>query len=160
MASSGGQGASWGPGGGSGQAQRGSQGDGFGDGRQGNGGRGGAGYAGRGPKDYQRSDDRIREELCDLMTDDDELDASEITVQVQKGEVTLTGTVSSRDQKRRAEDLVESISGSREVINNIRVSRQDGGDRQGTQGRDRSSQGDQTQAGSKSSKQSGTAASS
>lgn len=86
----------------------------------------GLSYAGRGPKDYQRSDDRIREEISDRMTDDDRLDASEISVQVQQCEVTLTGTVSSREQKRRAEDLAEAISGVREVTNNIRVSRENG----------------------------------
>ncbi len=41
-------------------------------------------YAGRGPKDYQRSDDRIREEICDCMTDDPLLDASEIVVDVNE----------------------------------------------------------------------------
>ena len=82
------------------------------------------GYAGRGPKDYQRSDERIREEISDRMTDDDSLDASNITVQVQKGEVTLTGTVTTREQKRRAEDLAEGSSGVREVTNNVRVSRE------------------------------------
>src|SRR5262245_64681573 len=35
-------------------------------------------YAGRGPKGYKRSDDRIHHEICDRMTDDPELDASEI----------------------------------------------------------------------------------
>ncbi|HEX4915909.1 MAG TPA: BON domain-containing protein, partial [Vicinamibacterales bacterium] len=68
-------------------------------------------YAGRGPKDYRRSDDRVREEICDCMTDDPLLDASEIVVQVSDGEVTLSGSVSSRDQKRRAEDVAERVSG-------------------------------------------------
>ena len=31
---------------------------------------------GRGPKDYTRSDDRIREEVCDRLTDDPRVDAS------------------------------------------------------------------------------------
>lgn len=83
----------------------------------------GQGYAGRGPKNYQRSDERIREEIADRMTDDDNLDASEISVQVQQGDVTLTGTVQSRDQKRRAEDLAEQCSGVKDVVNNIRVAR-------------------------------------
>jgi hypothetical protein len=85
------------------------------------------GFAGRGPKDYQRSDERIREEISDRMTDDDSLDASDITIQVKGGEVTLTGTVSCRDDKRRAEDLAEGISGVREITNNIRVSREPNG---------------------------------
>ena len=82
-------------------------------------------FSGRGPKDYKRSDDRIREEISDRLTDDHHVDATEISVQVQGGEVTLTGTVPSRDQKRRAEDLAESISGVREVTNNLRVHRHD-----------------------------------
>ena len=84
-------------------------------------------YAGRGPKDYQRSDDRIREEICDCMTDDPMLDASEITVVVNKGEVSLSGTVTSRDQKRRAEDVAERISGVKDVTNQLRVSREANG---------------------------------
>jgi osmotically-inducible protein OsmY len=81
-------------------------------------------YAGRGPKDYRRSDDRVREEICDCMTDDPRLDASEITVQVSEGVVTLSGSVSSRDQKRRAEDVAERISGVKDVTNQLRVSRE------------------------------------
>lgn len=84
-------------------------------------------YAGRGPKGYQRSDDRVREEICDCMTDDPMLDASEITVQVSKGEVTLSGTVPSREQKRRAEDVAERISGVKDVTNQLRVSREANG---------------------------------
>lgn len=82
------------------------------------------GFSGRGPKDYQRSDERIREEICDRMTDDDSLDPSDITIQVTQGEVTLTGTVQSRYQKRRAEDLAEGSSGVRDVTNNIRIARE------------------------------------
>ena len=84
-------------------------------------------YAGRGPKDYQRSDVRVREEICDCMTDDPVLDASEIVVQVSNGEVTLSGTVTSREQKRRAEDVAERISGVKDVTNQLRVSREANG---------------------------------
>jgi osmotically-inducible protein OsmY len=80
-------------------------------------------YTGRGPKDYRRSDERIREEISDRLTDDYRVDASDITVQVKDGEVTLTGTVATREQKRRAEDLVETTSGVRDVTNGLRVHR-------------------------------------
>lgn len=80
-------------------------------------------YTGRGPKDYRRSDDRIREEVCDVFTDDWRLDASDISVKVEATEVTLTGTVSTRDQKRRAEELAERIRGVGDVHNQIRVLR-------------------------------------
>lgn len=78
-------------------------------------------HRGRGPKDYHRSEDRIREDVCDRLTDDDRLDASDIEVKVQGDEVILSGTVNSREQKRRAEDLVESISGVRDVENRIKI---------------------------------------
>lgn len=84
-------------------------------------------FAGRGPKNYQRSDDRIQEEICDCMTDDPMLDASDIEVQVSSGVVTLTGTVWSRDQKRRAEDVAERVSGVKDVTNQLRVSREANG---------------------------------
>ena len=81
----------------------------------------GGGYRGRGPKDYHRSEDRIREDVCDRLTDDDMLDATNIQVQIQGDNVILSGTVHNREQKRRAEDLAESISGVRDVENRIRV---------------------------------------
>jgi osmotically-inducible protein OsmY len=84
-------------------------------------------FGGRGPKGYQRSDDRVREEICDCMTDDPMLDASEITVDVKQGEVFLSGTVTSRSQKRRAEDVVERISGVRDVTNQLRIMRDSNG---------------------------------
>jgi osmotically-inducible protein OsmY len=94
---------------------------GMGDGRWNQGSSRDRGFAGRGPKDYQRSDERIREDVNDRLTDDSWLDASEVTVEVKNGEVTLAGTVEDREQKRRAEDMAEQVSGVREVRNNIRV---------------------------------------
>jgi BON domain len=82
------------------------------------------GYRGRGPKGYTRSDDRIREDVNDRLTDDWSLDASDIEVSVSGGEVTLSGTVNSRMDKRRAEDIAESVSGVRNVQNNLRVRQQ------------------------------------
>jgi osmotically-inducible protein OsmY len=78
-------------------------------------------YAGRGPRGYQRTDDRIREDICDWLTDDPRIDASDVEVQVAKGEVTLAGSVRSRDEKRFAEDIVERITGVREVNNSLKV---------------------------------------
>ena len=78
-------------------------------------------HRGRGPRGYTRSDDRIREDVNDRLTDDAYVDASEIDVTVSSCEVTLNGTVDSRMAKRRAEDIAESISGVRHVQNNLRV---------------------------------------
>lgn len=78
-------------------------------------------HRGKGPKGYTRSDDRIREDVSDRLSDESWLDASEIEVSVDKGEVTLNGTVDSRDDKRRAEDIAEEVSGVRHVQNNLRL---------------------------------------
>ena len=83
-------------------------------------------HHGRGPRGYTRSDDRIREDVNDRLTDDAMVDASEIEVTVSKCEVTLNGTVDTRMAKRRAEDIAESVSGVRHVQNNIRVKEREG----------------------------------
>ena len=80
-------------------------------------------FRGRGPKNYERSDDRIREEVCERLTDADDVDATEIEVTVNSGTVTLSGTVNERYAKRRAEDIVESVRGVKDVQNSIRVAR-------------------------------------
>jgi osmotically-inducible protein OsmY len=78
-------------------------------------------HRGRGPSNYTRSDERIREDANDHLTHDHHVDASHINVSVKDGELTLDGTVDSRDAKRRAEDAVEHISGVKHVQNNLRV---------------------------------------
>lgn len=78
-------------------------------------------YRGRGPKNYRRPDERIREEINDRLTDNDWLDASDVDVNVVSGEVTLSGTVDSRYSKRLAEDIAESVTGVAHVQNNLRV---------------------------------------
>jgi hypothetical protein len=77
---------------------------------------------GRGPKGYQRDDNRIREDVSEELTNHPEIDASEIEVRVSNGEVTLTGTVHDRQAKRAAEDLIENCPGVKEVHNQLRVS--------------------------------------
>jgi hypothetical protein len=76
---------------------------------------------GRGPRGWQRSDDRIKEDVCERMTQDPRLDASDLEVRVANCEITLTGSVADREAKRLAEDIAESVSGVRDVHNQIRV---------------------------------------
>jgi len=78
-------------------------------------------HRGRGPKGYKRSDERILEDVCERLTEDRFIDASNIEVTVKDGEVTLSGTVASRGLKHRAEDLAELASGVRHVQNNLRI---------------------------------------
>jgi osmotically-inducible protein OsmY len=78
-------------------------------------------HRGRGPRGYKRADERIREDVNDHLTDDPWLDASDVEVTVSDSEVTLTGVVSSRHDKRRAEDLADAVSGVTHGQNNLRL---------------------------------------
>jgi hypothetical protein len=82
-------------------------------------------YRGLGPRGYQRSDARVFEDICDRLTVDPRIDASDIEVDVKGAEVTLRGSVRSREEKRYAEDVVEHVMGVREVNNHLKVSRSD-----------------------------------
>lgn len=84
-------------------------------------------FRGRGPRGYQRSDAAVREAICERMTDDPDLDASEIDVMVAAdGVVTLQGTVPDRESKRLAEAITDSVSGVRDVHNQLRLSGEGG----------------------------------
>jgi osmotically-inducible protein OsmY len=89
-------------------------------------------HRGKGPRGYTRSDERIKEDVNDRLTDDWAVDASSIEVDVENCEVTLTGEVSSREEKRRAEDVAEAISGVRHVQNNLRIKQAESGTSGGT----------------------------
>jgi hypothetical protein len=91
-------------------------------------------HRGRGPKGYKRSDDRISEEVHQRLTDDPWVDATHIDVEVKDCEVTLTGNVSDREERRRAERCVEDIWGVTHVQNNLRVQQQQGQQGQGGSG--------------------------
>lgn len=80
-------------------------------------------HQGKGPKNYQRSDERVFEEVCERLTYDGELDASGVEVNVENGEVTLRGTVESRQMKHRAEDLLEGVFGVRDIRNELKVAK-------------------------------------
>ena len=92
-------------------------------------------YRGLGPRGYRRSDERIKEDVCECLTEDDHIDASNIEVAVKDCEVTLTGTVNSREEKRHAEDIIERLSGVRDVNNDLRVASQAQNDTTMAQGR-------------------------
>lgn len=78
-------------------------------------------FSGRGPKGYRRSDERIREEICERLTEDALVDASEMEIEVVSGEVTLRGTVPDRYSKRRAEALIDDVRGVIDVHNELRI---------------------------------------
>ena len=78
-------------------------------------------HSGKGPRAYRRSDGRILEDMNERLYDDPFVDASDIEVTVADGNITLIGTVQSRGEKRRAEDIAEAVSGVKNIENRLRV---------------------------------------
>lgn len=77
----------------------------------------------RGPKTFQRADNRLRDDICERLMYRDDIDPSDVTVTVDGGEVTLDGTVPERWMRYVIDDIAESVLGVQEVENNIRVRR-------------------------------------
>jgi osmotically-inducible protein OsmY len=77
----------------------------------------------QGPKGYQRSDERLREQVIDQFMDhtDDDVNLQEIEVDVKDGVVILSGTVDCRSCRHELEDIADSVWGVKEVTNNLRV---------------------------------------
>jgi len=86
-------------------------------------------FSGVGPMGYERSDERLHDEICDRLTEDGDIDASEIKVEVKNREVQLSGTVNDRTTKYNVEELVDDISGVKDIDNRIKV-RKPGKDRE------------------------------
>jgi hypothetical protein len=76
---------------------------------------------------YQRSDERIREDVCERLCEHPSIDTAQMDVRVENGEVTLEGTVDDRWEKRLAEDVAEAVPGVRDVHNRLRTSTSTGG---------------------------------
>jgi osmotically-inducible protein OsmY len=77
-------------------------------------------HRGRGPKGYLRSDERLREAICERLTDDPHIDASDIEVEVKDQSVTLRGSVDDRRAKYAVEELVDRC-GPRMIQNELRT---------------------------------------
>jgi osmotically-inducible protein OsmY len=78
----------------------------------------------RAPKGYTRSDERIREDLCERLMHSD-MDVSEVIVEVRGATVILEGSVPERRMKHRIEDMADQTAGVNDVENNLRVVRQE-----------------------------------
>lgn len=70
---------------------------------------------------YLRSDARIREDVLEELDEHEHIDASEITVCVVNGEVTLAGTVPDDAMSRTVVAAVERLRGVRCVDNLLAV---------------------------------------
>lgn len=74
----------------------------------------------RGPRGWVRSDERILDELCERIVRA-AVDASELSVAVEGGEVRLEGDLATREERRVVVDLAERVLGVTAVTADIRV---------------------------------------
>ena len=74
----------------------------------------------RGPKGWVRSDAAILDELVERIVRAG-IDASELEVEVEAGEVSIEGDLETREERRRVIDLAERILGVRAIDAVIRV---------------------------------------
>ncbi|HKY93192.1 MAG TPA: BON domain-containing protein, partial [Nevskiaceae bacterium] len=107
------------------------------------------------PKGYTRSDERIKDDVCEQLYRCG-CNVSEVSIDVKGGTVTLEGSVTDRRLKHRIEDIVEECIGVKDVENRIRVTRgserQMGEGEEGGMGSSASSQGESSRRGGGSSK--------
>jgi hypothetical protein len=78
---------------------------------------------GLGPVGYQRSDERICDDVNDRLTQHGWLDATHIQVEVKDCVVYLRGEVGSRADKRLAEEIAEGVSGLQDIRNELNIVR-------------------------------------
>lgn len=78
-------------------------------------------HFGKGPRGYIRSDDAIKDEAYCMLAEHHFIDAAEIIVEVERGTLTLRGSVARRAMRYAAEDLVEDIPGVHHVMNLLKV---------------------------------------
>jgi hypothetical protein len=74
-----------------------------------------------GPKGYQRSDERLCEDISERLMQAEHIDSSDVSVEVKGAKVVLEGTVPSRHMKHAIEDLVDACPGVQDIDNRIRV---------------------------------------
>lgn len=78
-------------------------------------------YRGFGPRGYVRTPERIREDICDRLTENPFVDASEIDVAVAGTEITLSGTVDSVTEFNQVQEIANEVVGVTRVNNRLTV---------------------------------------
>src|SRR5436189_6261586 len=78
-------------------------------------------HRGRGPRGYTRSPARIYEDLCDRLTENPFIDATDIEVTVAGAEVTLSGAVQDTIAMRQAQAIAEEVAGISHVHNRLQL---------------------------------------
>jgi osmotically-inducible protein OsmY len=72
-------------------------------------------------KSRHRTDERIREDIYERIMSRAQIDASDVTVEVRDGKVTLSGEVPLRRMKQEIEDIVDGCPGVKDVDSDIRM---------------------------------------
>ncbi len=75
----------------------------------------------KGPKGYVRSDERLRDDICERLSDEPWIDLSEVDVHVDEGRVRLEGEVPDRFSKFAIEDIADGAWGVKDVDNRLKV---------------------------------------
>jgi len=76
---------------------------------------------GKAPRDYERPDDVIAQDVNEQLTQDALLDPANISVSVENGEVILEGYVAQHADKVRAEEALRNVAGVTACRNNLRI---------------------------------------
>ena len=84
-----------------------------------------ANFIGYGPRGYKRSDDRIYEEVCEVLMRNPDVNATNIGVKVENGVVFLSGKVESRRMKKIAEMIIDDLPGIQDVKNELTTFRKE-----------------------------------
>lgn len=75
---------------------------------------------------YRRTDERVRDDVCERLSHSNAVDPANVTVEVHDGIVTLDGTVPRRSMRYALEDITARCMGVIDVDNRVRVAAPDG----------------------------------
>jgi osmotically-inducible protein OsmY len=75
---------------------------------------------------YRRTDERIRDDVCERLAHSNAVDPSDVSVDVRDGIVTLEGSVPQRPMRYALEDIAARCMGVVDVDNRVRVGPSDG----------------------------------
>jgi osmotically-inducible protein OsmY len=77
------------------------------------------------PRGERRPDERIKEEIQNLLARNEQIDSREIQVDVREGVVTLSGIVDNWQERRTAERIASLAFGVTELKNDLNVNEQE-----------------------------------
>lgn len=69
----------------------------------------------------QRTDKEIGDEVSVALSENSDIDASEISVEVVDGNVFLRGQIDNRSAKKMAEESIGNISGIKDIFNELAI---------------------------------------